>query len=64
MLEDNTVVGKVRSNKPKLEMYLDFPRYVAFLNAGPSTGKHALGLLTSIRRHIESVVVPKLERFV
>jgi hypothetical protein len=51
MVEDDTVVGEVRFNQPEAEMYFDFPGYVAFLNAGPATGKHALGLLTSIRRH-------------
>jgi hypothetical protein len=36
---------------------------IAFRDEGPAKGRHALRTLTEIRRHIESVVVPKLERF-
>lgn len=63
ILEDEAVVGDFRFNQPEVEVYFDFPRYVAFLDAGPATGMHALSTLTNVRRHIERVVVPKLERF-
>jgi hypothetical protein len=63
ILEHNAKVGHFHFREPEMEVYFHFPRYVAFRDAGPATGMHALRTLTTIRRHIESDVIPKLERF-
>ncbi len=63
ILEDDAVVGEFRFNQPEVEVQFDFPRYVAFHNAGPASGQHALGLLTGIRNHIGNDILPKFDRF-
>jgi hypothetical protein len=63
ILKDDAVVGEFRFNQPEVEVQFDFPRYVAFHNAGPASGEHALGLLTRIRNHIGNNILPKLERY-
>lgn len=63
ILKDDAVVGEFRFNQPEVEVKFDFPRYVAFHDAGPASGEHALGLLTRIRNHIANDVVSRLERY-
>ncbi len=61
--EQGKVVGYFLFNEPGMEVNLQVSRFVAFSDEGTAKGRHALGTLTTIRRHIESVVFPKLERF-
>jgi hypothetical protein len=61
--EDGAEIAYFRFREPEMEVNLQIPRHVTFRDAGPASGKHALSTLTSIRRHIERVVVPKLERY-
>ncbi len=61
--EDDAVIGHFRFNEPEMEVDFQSPPYIALRNEGPAKGRHALHTLTSIGRHIERVVVPKLERF-
>ncbi len=63
ILKDDAKVGHFYFREPEVEVNFDFPRYVAFHNAGPASGEHALGLLTRICDHIANDVVPKLERY-
>jgi hypothetical protein len=63
ILKNDAIVGEFRFNQPEVEVQFDFPRYVAFHNAGPASGEHTLGLLTRIHNHIANDVVPKLERY-
>jgi hypothetical protein len=60
---DGAEIGHFRFNEPEMEVQFDLPRYVAFRDEGPAKGRHVLGTLTGIRRYIERVVVPKLERY-
>ena len=61
--EDGAKVGDYAFSEPEMEVNLKVTPSIAFRDEGPAEGRHALRTLTEIRRHIESVVVPKLERF-
>jgi len=61
--KDGAVVGDYAFSEPKMEVNLQLTPFVAFRDEGAAKGRHALGTLTGIRQHIESVVIPKLERF-
>lgn len=61
--EHDAVLGDFRFNEPKMEVDFKSPPHITFRDEGPAKSRHVLGTLTSIRRHIERVVVPKLERF-
>ncbi len=61
--EQDAVLGDFRFNESEMEVEFKSPPHITFRNEEPAKSRHVLGTLTSIRRHIESVVIPKLERF-
>lgn len=61
--EDGAVLGEFVFNQPEMEVNFQSPPHITFRNEGPAKSRHVLGTLTSIRRYIERVVVPKLEDF-
>ncbi len=61
--EDGAVIAHFRFNEPEMEVDFQSPPYIAFRNEGPAKSLHVLHTLKSIHRHIDEVVVPKLERF-
>ncbi len=61
--EDGAKVGDFAFSEPEMEVNLQLTPFVAFGDEGTTKGRHALRTLTNIRRHIERVVMPKLERF-
>ncbi len=63
LFEDGAIIGHFRFNEPEMEVDFKSPPHITFRNEGPAKSRHVLGTLTSIRRHIERVVIPKLEGF-
>jgi hypothetical protein len=61
--EDDAIIGHFKFTEPEMEVKFQSPPYVAFRNEGPAKSRHVFGTLINIRRHIERVVVPKLEGF-
>ncbi len=61
--EHDAVIGHFRFNKPEMEVYFQVTPYVAFRDEGIARGEHVLRTLTEMHRHIERVVIPKLERY-
>ncbi len=61
--EDGAKVGHFAFSEPEMEVNLQLTPFVAFRDEGAAKGRHVLGTLIGIRRYIERVVVPKLERF-
>ena len=61
--EDGAKIGHFNFTEPDMDVYFKASPFVAFRDAGPASDRNVLGTLTSIRRHIERVVIPKLERF-
>jgi len=61
--EPDAIIGDFRFNEPEMEVDFKSPPYITFRDEGPAKSRHVLGTLTGIRRHIESVVIPKLEGF-